>query len=73
MNKRGRGQVNAFNLVPVVEHVLPDRPRTEVYTYYCIQPNTTFLENNNILKGAHFQFLESALFCPFLGGVHHHC
>jgi hypothetical protein len=30
MNKRGRGQVNAFNLVPVVEHVLPDRPRTEV-------------------------------------------
>ena len=31
MNKRGRGQVNAFNLVPVIEHVLPDRPKTEVH------------------------------------------
>ena len=31
MNKRStRGQVNAFNLVPVIEHVLPDRPKTEV-------------------------------------------
>ena len=25
-----RGQVNAFNLVPVVEQVLPDRPKAEV-------------------------------------------
>jgi hypothetical protein len=30
MNKRGRGQVNAFNLVPVVEQVLPDRQKAEV-------------------------------------------
>lgn len=31
MSKRSsRGQVIAFNLVPVVEHVLPDRPKTEV-------------------------------------------
>ena len=30
MNKRGKGQVNAFNLVPVVEQVLPDRQKAEV-------------------------------------------
>lgn len=30
MSKRGRGQVNAFNLVPVVEQVLPERQKTEV-------------------------------------------
>lgn len=27
---RGKTVVQAFNLVPVVEHVLPDRPKTEV-------------------------------------------
>ena len=30
MSKRNRSQVNAFNLVPVVEQVLPDRAKAEV-------------------------------------------
>ena len=53
MNKRGRGQVNAFNLVPVVEHVLPDRPRAEVL---CVHhsPSRCFFWKK-ILNRAHFR------------------
>lgn len=46
MIKRGRGQVNAFNLVPVIEQVLPDRPKTEV----CVIYDRSQLR---FLKGAH--------------------